>query len=160
MIFVAERKERRKPVPGYGGRYEVGDLGRVYSGGFEMSLIRGRFVNLCWKGRMDRVDVAYLVARAFLANAEGRPYVVHKDGNKENNRVENLRWSEKRKWGRAGRPVESGRRVAQYTLDGICVGRFASLHEASERTGVSRALIKRCADGLGKKSKGFIWRYE
>ncbi len=159
-VFVSERRERRKVVPGYGGRYEVGDLGRVYSGGFEMARIRGRYVKLCWRGRVDLVDVGYLVARAFLPNAECRPYVVRKDGDWSNCRVENLEWSERRGGAKRGRKVEKTGVVAQYGRDGRCIGRFADASQASAVSGVSRQLIRGCCVGRTKSAGGYVWRYE
>ena len=159
-LFRIERPERRKKIPGYGGRYMVGDLGRVYSNGCELSLIDGRYVNLSWKGAMDRVDVAYLVARAFISNVEGRPYVVHKDGDRKNCRVENLEWSEKRMKNGGGRPREETRGLLQYTLDGTCVGKYADMNDAVRRTGLARSLIRKCAEGEIRKTHGFIFRYD
>lgn len=153
VIFEVERPERRKRIPGYGGRYEVGDLGRVYSDGFEMSLIDGKYVHLCHDGVASRVSVAYLVARAFLPNLEMRPYVLHKDGNGKNNRVENLEWSERRdaRWVR--------RPVLAYRADGTLVGRFDSIGEAAERLGVSRSSVSICARGKVEKVGEWIFRY-
>lgn len=37
--------------------------------------------------------VAYLVAQTFVPNPDNLPYVRHKDGNKLNNRADNLEWS-------------------------------------------------------------------
>lgn len=159
-VFIAERRERRKAVPGYGGRYEVGDLGRVYSRGFEMARIRGRYVKLCERGRVDLVDVAYLVARAFLPNTECRPYVVRLDGDWSNCRVENLAWSEERDAGRRrGRKPERTEQVMQYTMDGRLVCVYADVVEACERSGVSRQLIRGCCIGRTKSAGGFRWRY-
>lgn len=159
-VFVAERRESRRVVPGYGGRYEVGDLGRVYSGGCEMSLIGGRYVKLCQGGRVDRVDVGYLVARAFVPNAEGRPYVLHRDGDRRNNRAENLEWSERKEKHVGGRPVVDTRPVAQYSRDGVCLARYGSIREAVAFTGVSRAVIRNSAEGRTSRPRGYVWRYE
>ena len=157
-VFRVDGKENRKVIPGYGGVYEVGDLGRVYRGGFELNLIDGRYVNLSWKGDVRRLDVAYLVARAFLSNLEGRPYVVHKDGDVRNNRVDNLEWSEVRRradWKRRN----VGKAVVQYDLEGVLVGRYESLKDAEEKTGVARYLIRNCAEGKAKRAHNWIFRY-
>lgn len=155
-MFGVDRRERRKEIPGYGGRYEVGDLGRVYSGGYEMSLVDGRYVNLSKDGHVERISVAYLVARAFIRNLEGRPYVVHLDGDPRNNRVENLQWSEAK-----GRKRGSfAQKVLQYDLDGNLVAKYESVRDASEHTGVARSLIRNCAVGKARRAKQWIFRYE
>lgn len=157
-VFRAERKELRKAVDGYRGRYVVGDLGRVYSRGFELSIIGGRYVNLCKDGVAERREVAYLVARAFLPNPKGRPFVRHKDGDLRNNRVENLEWSEEKDRRMCVRRP-APKRVAQYDLGGACVGVYDSVKDASERTGVSVALIRRNANGGSRRAKKWIFRY-
>lgn len=159
-VFKVERPERRKEIKGYGGRYSVSDLGRVYSGQFELGQIGGRYVNLSWQGEVERVAVAYLVARAFLGNPLRRPYVVHKDGDVRNNRVENLEWSEVAERGRVGRPKELAHPVLAYDLEGEFVGKFGSVKEASEKLGVARNLIRDCALGRARRAKQWIFRFE
>lgn len=158
MVFRVDRKECVKAVPGFGDKYEVGDLGRVYSRGYELSLVRGRYVNLSGGGYVQRCDVAYLVARAFLPNAECRPYVVHKDGDKRNNRVENLEWSEEKE-GRVNWRKRGWRNVVQYDMEGNCVGVYGSVKEAEEGSGVSAYLIRRCANGTAGRAGKWKFRY-
>ena len=160
-VFRVEGPEHRKAIAGYDGRYEISDLGRVYSKGFELSVVGGRYVNLCWNGESERVSVAYLVARAFLPNGERRPYVRHKNGDIADNRVENLEWCEwkERCGAKAGRQ-EVRKAVMAYDVEsGELVGKWDSVSGASEALGVARSLIARCASGRGKRAKGYVFRY-
>lgn len=157
VFRIGSDDEHRRVVPGYGGRYEVSDLGRVFSGGMVLSLIGGRYVKLCRRGEVNRVDVGYLVARAFLPNPEGRMYVRHRDGDALNCRAENLEWVERKE-----RCVGKKRRVRgvmQYSLEGEFVGRYGSVREASEMTGVCESLIRGCCGGRTRRAKEWIFRY-
>ena len=50
-------------------------------------------VVLTKNGKSECLDVAFLVAKTFVPNPKNLRYVVHKDGNKQNNSAENLKWS-------------------------------------------------------------------
>jgi len=160
-VFKVDRPERRKAVPGYGGRYEVSNLGRVYSGGLELTAVLGRYVYLHDRGQADRASVCYLVARAFVPNPEGRPFVRHRNGLAGDNRAENLEWCEKRE--RCGRPAgrkENRRKVVAYDREtGEFVGKWDSVKNASEALGVARCLIRNCAEGRARRAKGYVFRY-
>ena len=96
-----------KPVVGYEGLYEVSDSGQVRSiskhdrlGRFKEGKVKSScnngtgylVVNLKVDGKQKMKTVHRLVAEAFIPNLEGKRCINHKDGNKQNNCVENLEW--------------------------------------------------------------------
>lgn len=50
-------------------------------------------LNLPHKGSKFKIKIHRAVAKAFIRNRKGLPMVNHKDGNKQNNNVDNLEWS-------------------------------------------------------------------
>lgn len=156
-VFKIDKKENVREVPGYGGRYKVSDQGKVYSRRGELVLIDGRYVNLSYRAVATRVDVAYLVARAFLSNLGGCRWVSHKDGDTRNNRADNLEWTEKRPHGAGSAGAK--RAVLVYDLEGNCLAKYDSIRQAEEETGVARSLIRNCASGRSRRAKNYIFRY-
>lgn len=102
-------KEIWKDIVGYENLYEVSNLGRVKSkeklawNGHHYRKLPSKFrslrngeyldVNLCKYGKVKRLKVHRLVAEAFIPNTENKETVNHIDGNKYNNRVDNLEWN-------------------------------------------------------------------
>lgn len=50
--------------------------------------------------------------------------------------------------------------VYQYTINNNFVGEYASVKEASLKTGINRAGISACCRGIAKSAGGYIWRYK
>ena len=104
-------KEVWKDVRGYKGFYQVSNLGRVRSLDRVVShkkngtaRHKGRMLrpalnsreyltlSLHKGGEMKTAKVHRLVLKAFVPRVKGKSYCNHKDGDKGNNRVENLEW--------------------------------------------------------------------
>ena len=95
-------KEIWRWVVGYEGLYMVSNMGNVM--GVPKStqaghLIRARtghrgymHVCLCKDNKKKTFSVHRLVATAFIPNVDRKPEVNHKNGNRVDNRVENLEW--------------------------------------------------------------------
>lgn len=92
--------ENWQSVNNYEGIYEISSYGRLRS----LKFNRLRYFNLKadgWgyvivvlhkKGKREAVRFHRLVASHFIANPDNKKEVNHKDGNKLNNRVDNLEW--------------------------------------------------------------------
>ena len=105
-----------------------------------------------------------LVAIYWIDNPEDKREVNHKDGNKENNNINNLEWvtsSENQKHRHSiGINKTSNRRVGKFTKDGELVAEYNSIQEAAnaENNGI-RVSIDNVVHRKRKSLKGFVWKF-
>lgn len=104
-------KEIWKTVSGYDGRYEVSTYGRIRSNDMivngrkkDCHTIKGKILKpyidkdgyegivLCIKQKRKNYRLHRIVAITFIPNPNNLPEIDHIDGNRRNNKIENLRW--------------------------------------------------------------------
>lgn len=105
-------KEIWKDINGYNGMYQVSNLGRIYSKprlverkGYKPYWTKekisygilykvGYYISFFYDGKKYKREYVHrIVAKHFIKNIHNKPTVNHKDGNKLNNRVDNLEWA-------------------------------------------------------------------
>ena len=89
--------EEFKPI--YDGKYELSSKGYIISNVGKRKILKGkltrcgyRMVVLNVNGMKIYPNLHRLIAEAFIPNPQNFPQINHKDGNKDNNCVENLEW--------------------------------------------------------------------
>lgn len=109
-----------------------------------------------------------LVAEAFIPNPDNLPVVNHKNGNKSDNRAENLEWCTVAEntqhgfdvLGRIGQNGGTNTPVAMIDKDSEKLLRtFNSIKEASDYVGAHTSSIWYALQDDRRTSKGYKWRY-
>lgn len=186
MDFVVWRK-----ITGFDKNYEVSTDGRIrevtednkYISLKLLEYISGYlFVELIKNDRIHTIAVDYLVASTFIKNPKNKEFIIHKNGKKNNNNIENLKWfdvedldaikeyssmkcyipSEEQKTMSSlkNSGARNGRAKAVYQFDYL--GEFlkkwdcvADAERALNIKGISRACRK-----TGARAGGYIWSYD
>jgi hypothetical protein len=194
IVLSSDRKEgvmseKWKDVPGFEGIYKISNLGRLksfkqYASGRVLSNknTTGWYfsVILEHKSRRRYTKIHQLVAECFLNFSPTKGFQIHhKDGNKQNNRAENLEivstarhiflsMSDHPDFAKGMKRYNQETRpspVMQFNLDGVFVAEFKNCAEASIATGICRRNINQVASKaeykpgkIRKQAGGFIWK--
>lgn len=152
--------------------YEISNTGKVRNR-ISLRILKGRrnkggYLQVSLKidetQKFSNKYIHRLVAQYWIDNVENKKEVNHKDGNKENNNIENLEWvtsSENQKHRHSIRiKTTSNKKIGKFTIDGKLIAEYNSIQEAAnkENNGV-RVSIDNVVHGRRKTLKGFIWKF-
>jgi len=159
-----------KPVINYEDKYLVSNLGNIKS--IKRNKVLSPKVNWdgylriqLWRNNKNKyASIHKLVAESFLEKPLGNNIVVnHKNGVKNDNRLENLEWVTQQEniqhaWKNG---LASAKKVNQYSIEGIFIKSFDSVKDACLSLGLndSTGIYKTC-NGKLQKAHGYKWSYD
>lgn len=154
-------KEIWKDIIGYEGLYQVSNLGNVRKISPKLLGKSGKRylkVVLVKDHKSHFVDVHRLVAQAFIPNINNNITVNHINGNKKDNRVENLEWCDSSY--NLSHAYENGLRTNNHkvakTKDGIIFATYRSIQKAAEENHIEYSKLYKAV--MNKKELlGFSW---
>lgn len=169
VVFMSLEKEVWLPIKGFEGKLEVSNKGRVRSVdrfvafgankrrvcGTIRKLANDRdgYKSVNMSGKTIKVHRA--VAEAFIPNPENKPQVNHIDGDKSNNRVDNLEWATQEENMRHASRNGLAKHVAVIRDDGE---KYITVTEAAAANGVDASCISAVIHGHQKTSNGHTFR--
>lgn len=180
-----------KDMPEWCGYYQVSNLGKVRSltrktasrpangKALKEFYSTNGYLMVCFskESKLKRFLIHRLVAICFLENKNNYPVVNHKNGNKLDNRADNLEWcttsqnamhayktglrvikeSEIKRlieWNK----TDHGVKISQYTKGGEHLGDFISIAEAARQARVNYNALFSCVRGRSKTCGGFVFK--
>lgn len=174
-----------KDIKGYDGKYQVSDKGNIKNavtekilkqyvnadGYYQVSLYSNR------DKKSKKKEVHRLVAENFLEEKQIRKEVNHIDGNKANNKVNNLEWITHKEnihhaWKnklfepvrkaskRYGKDNPAAKKIIQYDIVGNKVKEYDCIMDAARSTNINKTSIGKCCNKRQKTAGKFIWKFK
>lgn len=144
--------------------YKVSNHGRISNNGFLLNLTNDVYKRVSFNGKSHQVH--RVVAEAFIPNPNSDIYniVNHLDGNKYNNVVSNLEWTNA-----SGNALHANRaglikytktqKIDQYSLDDKFIKTWPSISKAATELKLNKYGIIKCLRGAFSQSGGYKWKY-
>ena len=166
-----------KDIDGYEGLYQVSNLGNVKSFPRNGTIKQERIlkqtkdgngyltIGLHKNNKSKKVCVHWLVANAFIENKNNFHVINHIDGNKENNRVDNLEFCTQsynvKEAIRLGlqKPYNE-KAILQYDKYMNFIKEWKSACEVQRVLNIYQTNISKCCLKLRKTAGGFIWKFK
>jgi hypothetical protein len=150
-------------------QYFISNKGRLKSHFLTKDKILKQFINK--KGyctyvikNVNTILIHRLVALYFISNPNNYPQVNHIDGNKNNNKWNNLEWCTNQENQNHSKyilkSIKKGKSILQFTKNNILIKKYISISQASKETKINTSNINSCCKGKLKTAGKFKWKYE
>lgn len=166
-----------KDIPNYESLYQVSNLGNIknITTGKILKTFLNKYgylqVTLCKNNKTKLFRVHRLVASSFIDNPSNKTQVNHINGDKKDNRVDNLEWctgsenirhsyKNRLQIAKKGKNNTLSKPVYQYDLDGNFIKEWDSVGEISRNMNIRKQYISACCLNKINKTNGFIFRYK
>lgn len=158
-----------KDIQGYEGKYQISNLGNVYSL-ITNKILKPRLtldgyyqVDLYKNGVKKHLYIHRLVAQSFLDNPKNYKIVNHKDENSMNNIVSNLEWCNStynNNYGNCKRKISEANsiKINQYDMDGNFIKQWLGINNIERCLKINKGNICMCCKGKRNNAGGYKWK--
>ena len=175
-----------KDIPGYEGLYQASNLGKIKS--LERiakkkyrndRIVKERimhgtknqdgYLKVHFKNKALNIDkglfIHRLIAMTFIPNSDNLEQINHKDGNKLNNRVDNLEWctnlyNQQHAWKNGLHKSTKGKKIRQLDKNNKIIKKWNTITEAGKKLGISASRIGECCKNKNWTAGGYRWEFD